>query len=177
MTQAAFVSKVNPANSTLVYSTYLKGSMGEEATGVAVDSNANAYVTGLTYSPNFPTVNALQPAYGGAGDAFFAKVNTNGSGASSLVYSTFLGGSNLDQGNGVAVDSNGIAYIAGFAGAGTLPFTTIGALCLGTDLIALITSSSATFSARPRIACRAAAGHQSSKKKPLWMSAPPRPFW
>ena len=63
-------------------------------------------------------VNPLQPTYGGAGDAFFAKVNTNGSGPSSLVYSTFLGGSNLDQGNGVAVDSNGIAYIAGFAGAG-----------------------------------------------------------
>ena len=127
----AFVGKISATGNTIEYLTYLGGSDEEIGYGVGVDSSANAYVTGLTYSGNFPVVNPLQPTYGGAGDAFFAKVNTNGSGPSSLVYSTFLGGSNLDQGNGVAVDSNGIAYIAGFAGAGTLPFTTIGSFSGG----------------------------------------------
>jgi len=121
-----FVTKISSTGSTIEYSSYLGGSDEEIGYGVAVDSHANAYVTGLTYSGNFPVINPLQAAYGGAGDAFFAKVNTSGSGPSSLVYSTFLGGSNLDQGNGIALDSNGIAYITGFVGAGTLPFTTIG---------------------------------------------------
>jgi len=127
----AFVGKISATGNTIEYLTYLGGTDEEIGYGVAVDSNASAYVTGLTYSANFPVINPLQPTYGGAGDAFFSKVNTNGSGPSSLVYSTFLGGSNLDQGNGVAVDSNGIAYIAGFAGAGTLPFTTIGSFSGG----------------------------------------------
>jgi len=127
----AFVGKISATGNTIEYLTYLGGSDEEIGYGVAVDRTANAYVTGLTYSTNFPVVNPLQPTYGGAGDAFFAKVNTNGSGPSSLVYSTYLGGSNLDQGNGVAVDSNGIAYIAGFAGAGTLPFATVGSFSGG----------------------------------------------
>jgi hypothetical protein len=127
----AFVAKISATGNTIEYLTYLGGSDEEIGYGVAADSHASAHVTGLTYSANFPVVNPLQATYGGAGDAFFAKVNTNGSGPSSLVYSTFLGGSNLDQGNGVAVDSNGIAYIAGFAGAGALPFTTVGSFSGG----------------------------------------------
>ena len=127
----AFVGKISATGNTIEYLTYLGGTDEEIGYGVAVDTHASAYVTGLTYSVNFPVVNPLQPAYGGAGDAFLAKVNTNGSGPSSLVYSTFLGGSNLDQGNGVAVDSNGIAYITGFAGAGALTFTTVGSFSGG----------------------------------------------
>jgi hypothetical protein len=118
----AFVAKISATGNTIEYLTYLGGSDEEIGYGIAADTKGNANVTGLTYSGDFPMVNALQPTYGGAGDAFFARVNTNASGPSSLVYSTFLGGSNLDQGNGVAVDSNGIAYIAGFAGGGVLPF-------------------------------------------------------
>ena len=119
-----FVTKISSAGSGIQYSSYLGGSDEEIGYGIAADGSANAYVTGLTYSSGFPTVNPLQPTYGGAGDAFFAKVNTNGSGPSSLVYSTFIGGNNLDQGNGVAVDGTGFAYITGIVGAGTLPFTT-----------------------------------------------------
>ena len=127
----AFVGKISATGNTIEYLTYLGGTDEEIGYGVAVDTHASVYVTGLTYSVNFPVVNPLQPAYGGAGDAFLAKVNTNGSGPSSLVYSTFLGGSNLDQGNGVAVDSNGIAYVTGFAGAGALTFTTVGSFSGG----------------------------------------------
>ena len=127
----AFVGKISATGNTIEYLTYLGGTDEEIGYGVAVDTHASAYVTGLTYSVNFPVVNPLQPAYGGAGDAFLAKVNTDGSGPSSLVYSTFLGGSNLDQGNGVAVDGNGIAYITGFAGAGALTFTTVGSFSGG----------------------------------------------
>jgi hypothetical protein len=119
-----FVSKISSAGSQIQYSSYLGGSDEEIGYGIAADGNSNLYVTGLTYSSNLPTVNPLQPTYGGAGDGFFAKVNTNAPGPSSLAYSTFLGGSNLDQGNGIAVDGTGIAYITGVAGTGALPFST-----------------------------------------------------
>jgi Beta-propeller repeat/Cep192 domain 4 len=125
----AFVMKISSTGSSIQYSSYLGGDDEDIGFGIAVDSNANAYVTGLTYSGfGFPLVNALQATFGGAGDAFFSKVNTNGSGAGSLLYSTYLGGTGIDQGNGVAVDSTGIAYVAGVTASATLPFTTIGAL-------------------------------------------------
>jgi hypothetical protein len=125
----SFVAKISATAETVEYSSYIGGGDEEIGYGIAVDSSANAYVTGLTYSTNFPVIHALQSTYGGAGDAFFAKVNTDGSGTSSLLYSTFLGGSNLDQGNGVTVDTNGLAYVTGFVGAGKLPFTTTASLC------------------------------------------------
>lgn len=78
-----------------------------------MDGAANAYVTGLTYSADFPVLSGAQTTYGGAGDAFFSKLNTAVSGASSLLYSTYIGGTGLDQGNGVVVDSSGNAYIVG----------------------------------------------------------------
>lgn len=109
----AFVMKISASGSTILYSSYLGGGNEDIGYGIAIDGNANAYVTGLTYSANLPTVNPSQPAYGGAGDAFLAKVNTDGSGPASLVFSTYLGGSGIDQGNGVAVDRGGSVYIAG----------------------------------------------------------------
>ncbi len=76
-----------------------------------MDSSGNAYVTGQTSSTNFPTMNPLQPHYGGGGDdVFVAEVNPSGS---ALVYSTYLGGSDTDMGNGIAVDSSGNAYVTG----------------------------------------------------------------
>ena len=78
----------------LVYSTYLGGSGADYGYGIAVDSSGNAYVTGYTASTNFPTMNPLQPSYGGSGDAFVAKINPAGS---ALVYSTYLGGSEADS--------------------------------------------------------------------------------
>ena len=107
----AFVSKLNPSGSALVYSTALGGSGFDYATGIAVDSSGNAYVTGVTDSTNFPLMNALQPTYGGGNDdAFVSEINPSGS---ALVYSTYLGGSAQDAGFGIAVDSSGNAYVTG----------------------------------------------------------------
>ncbi len=106
----AFVTKINAAGSALVYSTYLGGSDYDEATGIAVDGAGNAYVTGLTFSHDFPTVNPLQGGNHGRGDAFVSKLNPTGS---ALVYSTYLGGNGEDYGQGIAVDSAGNAYVTG----------------------------------------------------------------
>lgn len=109
-----FVAKLNAAGNALVYSTYLGGSSPDSARAIAVDAAGNVYVTGHTHE-NFPTANALQPAFRGGtaffgGDAFVAKLNPDGSG---LVYSTYLGGTNEDIGLDIAVDSNGNAYVVG----------------------------------------------------------------
>ncbi len=110
----AFVTKINPAGSALVYSTYLGGSdANEESRSIAVDSAGNAYVTGTTRSTDFPTANPLQPAIIGSlifGEAFVTKLNPAGS---ALVYSTYLGGGYFDDGNAIAVDSSGNAYVTG----------------------------------------------------------------
>jgi uncharacterized repeat protein (TIGR01451 family) len=71
---ASAEAKINASGAALVYSTYLGGSGYDYGYGIAVDSAGNAYVTGVTASTNFPTVNALQPSYGGGGDAFLAKI-------------------------------------------------------------------------------------------------------
>lgn len=106
----AFLAKLNPAGSGLFYSTYLGGSGTDRALGIAVDSSGNAYVTGRTGSSSFPLSNALQTAIGGGFDAFVAMVNPAGS---TLLYSTYLGGSGFDSGNGIAVDPSGNQYLAG----------------------------------------------------------------
>jgi uncharacterized repeat protein (TIGR02543 family) len=105
-----FITKVNSSGSALIYSTYLGGSGGDDLSGIAVDSEGMAYVTGRTASGNFPTKNAIQGGYGGQGDAFITKVNSSGS---ALIYSTYLGGSGEDGGHGIAADSEGAAYVAG----------------------------------------------------------------
>jgi Beta-propeller repeat len=97
----------------LVYSTYLGGNagdVGDQGNGIAVDNRGNAYVTGFTGSTDFPTVNAVQPAFGGGADAFMAKLTRSGS---QLLYSTYLGGSGFELGSGIAVDNRGNAYVTG----------------------------------------------------------------
>src|SRR5258708_17853345 len=94
-----FVTKLDPAGSALAYSTYL-GGVYDWGTGIAVDASGNAYVTGLTYSASFPTTaGAIQPAYGGGGEPFVAKLNPP---RSALVHSTLLGGGCRGSGNGLA---------------------------------------------------------------------------
>jgi hypothetical protein len=116
----AFVTKLNASGSALVYSTYLGGSSGfEEASGIAVDSAGNAYVTGFTFSTNFPTASPFQGTNGGGNyDAFITKINAAGS---ALVYSTYLGGISSDVGREIAVDSAGNAYVTGYTGSTNFP--------------------------------------------------------
>ena len=110
----AFVAKIDATGSSFLYCSYLGGNGEDLGYGIAVDTSANAYVTGLAYSTDFPvTASALQNSYAGAGDSFLTKVNTNAVGAASLAYSTYLGGNGLDQGKGIIVDSSDKVYIAG----------------------------------------------------------------
>jgi len=120
----AFVTKVNPTGTGLVYSTYLGGNADDEGFAIAVDVAGNAYVTGRTNSPNFPTtLGAFQTTFAGGGDAFVTKLNTLASGSASLVYSTYLGGSRADVGFGIAVDVQGNAYVTGSTNSRGFPTT------------------------------------------------------
>ncbi|MCW3100048.1 MAG: hypothetical protein JWL77_5666 [Chthonomonadaceae bacterium] len=120
----------------LLYSTYLAGTTeaspstggttGDTPNSIAIDSSGNAYVTGRTYASDFPTTSGVfQTVNNGysAGNitAFVTKINSTGT---SLVYSTYLGGSNNDSGTAIAVDSGGNAYIAGYTYSNDFPTTT-----------------------------------------------------
>jgi len=121
----AFVTKINAAGSAFVYSTYLGGSATDEASRIAVDGTGNAYITGDTYSSDFPIANAIQPAKSGLDAPFVTKLDAAGNG---LVYSTYLGGKRttkiiIEQGYGIAADSAGSAYVTGFAVSKKFPVT------------------------------------------------------
>jgi hypothetical protein len=122
-----FVAKLKTDGSGLVYSTFLGGSHNDEAASIALDSTNFAYVTGTTVSTDFPTTNGAfqtkNPGLGFTSAPFVTKLKTDGSG---LVYSTFLGGNNGDSGTGIAVDSQGFAYITGITASADFP-TTAGA--------------------------------------------------
>ena len=129
-TTDVFLIKLSATGTTGLYSSYLGGSNEDIGYGIAADNSGFAYLTGLTYSTNLPIVAALQTASGGNGDAFIAKVNTSGSGAGSLVFSTYLGGNGLDQGNAITLDSQsgtGNIYVAGTTNSNTLGVTPNGA--------------------------------------------------
>jgi len=120
----AFVSKVNPAGTSLVYSTFLTGSGEDYAFGLALDSGGNTYVTGITGSDDFPvTSSAFQTRRKGGPDAYVAKLNATGTG---LLYSTYLGGSGQTYVYAIAADAGGNAYVTGTTGAPDFP-TTAGA--------------------------------------------------
>ena len=122
----AFVTKLNPAGTALVYSTYLGGSIYDYASGIAVDNTGNAFVTGYTQSSDFPvTKGAFQTTNlavksGNGGNSFAAKLNPSGG---SLLYSTYLGGSFDDQAAGIATNSSGDAYITGQTLSSDFPVT------------------------------------------------------
>jgi hypothetical protein len=124
----AYVTKLDTIGSTLVYSSYLGGSTGEQAFAVAIDGDRNAYVTGWTLSSDFPTTaGAFQTTFkgpAGFSDAFVTKLDSTGS---VLVYSTYLGGGfNHDIGQAIAVDAARNAYVTGRTESGDFP-TTAGA--------------------------------------------------
>lgn len=106
-----FVTEINRDGGALIYSTYWGGSGGEGGSRVAVDHAGNTYIGGYTFSPDFPTVNAIQPTYAGNVDAYLTKLSADGQ---NVIYSTFLGGSGFEYGWDVAVDLAGNAYVTGF---------------------------------------------------------------
>ena len=116
-----FVTKWNAAGTSIVYSTYIGGNNRDVAMGVAVDGSGNAYVTGFTYSGNFPiTGGALRSSFVGESKAFVLKLNAAGNG---LIYSTYLGGCGNDYAAGIAVDASGEAHIAGYTASVDFPTT------------------------------------------------------
>jgi len=107
-----FVTKLNATGTALVYSTYIGGSGYDGGYAIAVDGSGNAYVTGLTDSPDYDvTPGAFQTTNGGGQDVFVTKLNATGT---ALVYSTYIGGSGYEVGRGIAVDSSGNAYVTGW---------------------------------------------------------------
>lgn len=119
ITGDGFVARFDATGTNLIYLTYLGGSADDFVASVTVDAAGNAFVTGFTDSPDFPTQSAIYPNIAGTvnkrtkfypGDAFVAELDSNGS---NLVFSTFLGGSGLDSGNGIALDLSGNIYVAG----------------------------------------------------------------
>ncbi|MCI0724197.1 MAG: SBBP repeat-containing protein [Acidobacteria bacterium] len=116
----AFVTKFNPAGSTLLYSTYLGGNADDVGYGIAVDASGSAFVTGITQSDNFPTANAMQATYEGGTDVFVTKLNAAGS---ELAYSTYLGAGFAENCYSIAVDRAGSAYVAGSTESATFPVT------------------------------------------------------
>ncbi len=128
----AFVTEVNPTTGALVYSTYLGGSLSDYGTGIFVDGEGNVYVSGYTYSSNFPTQNALQSSLAGGSDIFITKFTP---GSSALLFSTYLGGSSIDRSLAMVVDSAGNIYLTGDTQSANFPVTASAyqATLLGTD--------------------------------------------
>jgi hypothetical protein len=129
-TPTVFVTKLNASGNALLYSTYLGGTGGDFGYGIAIDKANNVYVTGATYSADFPvTCGAFQTANpsttAGASTAFVAMLNPE---SSALTYSTYLGGSGNsasgepgDVAQAIAVDSAGNAYVTGYTSSSNFP--------------------------------------------------------
>ncbi len=122
---SAFVTKLNPSGSALVYSTYLSGvgnlGIGNVVYGIALDAAGDTYVAGYTASASFPTTGgAYQTVFGGGIDGFVSKLNPSGS---ALIYSTYLGGGNVDYCSGIALDGSGNAYVTGTSYSSNFPAT------------------------------------------------------
>jgi uncharacterized protein (TIGR03437 family) len=132
VTGDAFVAKLNPTGTQLLYSTYLGGARDEAALAMTIDAAGAAYITGFTSSSDFPTTaGAISRAYKGpptlspllsfmAGDVFVTKLNPAGS---QLIFSTLIGGVNDDGGTGIALDYLGNIYISGFTNSSEFPVT------------------------------------------------------
>ncbi len=113
-----FITKFNPAGSSLIWSTYLGGTSNDQAKSIAIDPARNVYLTGFTNSDDYPMWLPYQPTLSGTTDAFVTKINAAGT---ALVYSTYLGGGIGDEGYDIAADSVGNAYVTGSTDSNTFP--------------------------------------------------------
>ena len=113
-----FVTKLDSSGAAIVYSTYIGGANRDFVLGLDVDASGQVYLTGDVESSDFPTFRALQPVWGGVWDAWVAKLNAAGS---AFMFSTFLGGTDLDSGLDVKVDIDGNVYAAGFTTSADFP--------------------------------------------------------
>ena len=131
-TSNAFVSKMNPAGTALGYSTFIGGTGSDAANSIAIDASGNAYITGGTISTDFPTKNPIQAAFAGGGttcpanhtsicgDAFVTELDPTGS---TLIFSSYLGGSGEDSGVGLVLDPAGNIYVSGGTDSSNFPAT------------------------------------------------------
>jgi YD repeat-containing protein len=118
-TADVYVAKVNPTGTSLVYSTYIGKSAAQQGTAIALDRSDNAYVTGYTTSPLFPTTSgAFQKTLNGSQNAFELGLNTAGT---TLTEATYIGGNGSDTGYGIAVDNQGRITVAGQTGSTNFP--------------------------------------------------------
>jgi hypothetical protein len=139
----AFVSKLDPTGSFLVYSTYLGGTGNDYGNGITLDASGNAFIVGQTFSTNFPTTaaafqNKCSLDNCAKGDVFVTELDSTGS---HLMYSTYLGGTGKNQGNAIVLDTTGNAYVTGYTQSLTFP-TTPGAFqttCQCTQTVAFVT--------------------------------------
>jgi hypothetical protein len=148
----AFVSKIDPTGTSLIYSTYLGGSANDYGNGITLNASGEAYLVGQTFSSNFPvTSGVFQSQCGGGscvgGDAFVTELNAEGSG---LVFSTYLEGSGINQGNAVVLDASDNVYVTGYTESLTFP-TTPGAFqtscACSTRFVAFVTELNPSASA------------------------------
>jgi hypothetical protein len=117
----AFVAKLDPSGSKLLYSTFLGGKCKDAVTGIAIDEAGDAYVAGSTVSPDFPaTEDALRKRGGGGEDAFVAKLDADGSRVS---YATYVGGNAFDKAQDLAIDKRGRVFLTGWTGSSNFPTT------------------------------------------------------
>jgi hypothetical protein len=114
----AFVVSLSDNGQTLLYSTFFGGTEQDSGNAIAVNTVGDVYLAGQTFSPDFPSQNAFQTALRGVADAFVAKI---GAGGQTLAYSTFLGGSDVDGANAIAIDGSGQAHVAGFTSSINFP--------------------------------------------------------
>lgn len=122
--QDGFVTRLNADGSALVYSTFLGGSRRDPIENMVIDASGNVFVTGLTESANFPTTaGAYDTTIGGGPDIFDGFVTAVDATGSSLLFSSFVGGSDSDSGRGIAVDGDGRVSITGFTASSDLPTT------------------------------------------------------
>jgi gliding motility-associated-like protein len=116
-----FVSKLNNGLSALLTSTYLGGSTDESADAIITDAAGNVFITGFTYSDDFPTAGmAIDSTHNGSGDIYVAKFNNN---LSVLSAATFIGGTNFEESHAIALDSAQNLFIAGYSGSPEYPTT------------------------------------------------------